>query len=148
MRIALGGEHPSSGVGMPRGVGAGSDLRRTSLVSTNVAAYRINSSPTSARNLAGACRLGALDVLLLSAWCGLAGGLLEVGTTICVRNLIPTNRGYLMTRHFVWLAPLSNLLLFSAMGLLLAAVAWLWPRRGGRLGTRLIGLLAVLPCSW
>ena len=27
-------------------------------------------------------RLGPLDVLVLSAWCGLAGGLLEVGTSV------------------------------------------------------------------
>ena len=50
--------------------------------------------------------------------------------TICVRNLIPSTRGYLMSRHFVWLTPLSNLTLFSATGFLLAVVAWLWPRRG------------------
>ena len=62
-----------------------------------------------------------------------------------VRNLVPTTRGYLMSRHFVWLTPLSNLMLFSAIGVLLATVAWLWPRRGGWLGPRLIGFLAVLP---
>ena len=89
--------------------------------------------------------LGALDVLVLSAWCGLASGLLEVGTTISVRNLVATTRGYLMTRHFVWLAPLSNLMLFSAMGLLLAAAAWMWPRRGGWFVARFITFLAVLP---
>jgi arylsulfatase A-like enzyme len=70
---------------------------------------------------------------------------LEVATTICVRNLIPTTRGYLMSRHFIWLTPVSNLMLFSAIGLPLTAVAWFWPRRGGWLGPRLISFLAVLP---
>ena len=33
-------------------------------------------------------RLGALDIVSLSAWCGLAGGLLEVGT----QGLVPGDR--------------------------------------------------------
>ena len=51
-------------------------------------------------------KLRPLDLLILSAWCGLAGGLLEVATLVCARNLIPTTRGYLMSRHFLWLAPI------------------------------------------
>ena len=100
---------------------------------------------TSALTTARERWLGPWDMLVLSAWCGLAGGLLEVATTICVRNLIPTTRGYLMSRHFIWLTPLSNLMLFSTIGLLLTTVAWLWPRSGGWLGPRLISFLAVLP---
>ena len=36
------------------------------------------------------------------------------------RSLSPTNRLYLMSRHFVWLTPLANLLLFLIVGVLLA----------------------------
>jgi arylsulfatase A-like enzyme len=90
-------------------------------------------------------RLGALDVLLLSVWCGLAAGLLEVGVRILGRVLDPRSSLYLRSRHFVWMVPLSNLLLFSLAGLFLAAATRLWPRRGGWLCPRLIGFWAALP---
>jgi arylsulfatase A-like enzyme len=85
-----------------------------------------------------------LDVLVLSAWCGLAGGLLEVGTRV-VCKILPGQRMYMMSRHFVWMAPLSNLLLFAAFGLVLAFATKLWPVRAGWLCSRLICSLAILP---
>ncbi len=88
-------------------------------------------------------RLSALDVLVLSAWCGLAGGLLEVVTRV-VWKILPSHRMYLMSRHFIWLAPLSNLLLFTGIGLLLAVGTKLWPRRGGMLCSRLVCMLAIV----
>jgi len=90
-------------------------------------------------------RLRPLDILVLSAWCGLASGLLEVGARCVGRSLFATNQFYLMSRHFTWLAPLSDLLLFSAVGLVLALAAKLTPRLGRWLGPRLICFLAVLP---
>ena len=81
---------------------------------------------------------GSRDVLILAAWSGLAAGLLEVGTRILCRWIYPTNRLYQVSRHFVWLAPLTYLVLFLAMGLVLAAITRLWPHRGGWLGRRLI----------
>ena len=36
-------------------------------------------------------RLDPLNVLILSAWCGLAGGLLEVGARVVCRWKHPTN---------------------------------------------------------
>ena len=90
-------------------------------------------------------RLRPLDILVLSAWCGLAGGLLEVGARIVGTTYFSTIRLYLMSRHFVWLAPLSNLLLFFAMGIFLALAATWWPRFGRWFGPRLIGFLAILP---
>src|SRR5438046_3043103 len=85
-------------------------------------ADRLAAAPGSARTLTARPGLGPLDVLVLSAWCGLAAGLLEVGTRILCRGIDPHDRLYMMSRHFVWLAPLANLLLFSAMGLFLATV--------------------------
>ena len=90
-------------------------------------------------------RLGPLDVLMLSAWCGLAAGLLEVGARWLRRFFDPNNRLYLMSRHFVWLVPLTDLLLFAAFGLVLALATKRWPRRGGWLSTRLICTWAVMP---
>jgi arylsulfatase A-like enzyme len=84
-------------------------------------------------------------VLLLSAWCGAAGGLLEVAARVLCRTINPTNRLYMMTRHFVWLAPLSNLFLFSLAGILLALAAVQWPQRGAWLATRIICIGAIFP---
>ena len=64
-------------------------------------------------------RLGALDVLGWSVWLGLSAGLLEVGTRVLCRAIDPTNRLYLMSRHFVWLVPLANMLLFFGLGVVL-----------------------------
>ena len=90
-------------------------------------------------------RLGALDILILAAWCGLAAGLLEVGTRVLCRAINPVHRLYLMSRHFVWLTPLVNLLLFLGLGFCLAALTRVWPRFGGKIGPRLICAFAVLP---
>ena len=84
-------------------------------------------------------------MLALAAWLGLAAGWLEVGTRVLSKSLVGTNRLYLSTRHFVWLVPLSNLLLFFIGGVLLAAATKLWPRLGGWLSPRLICAAAVLP---
>ena len=94
--------------------------------------------------MATAGRLGPLDVLVLSAWCGLAGGLLEAGTRV-VCKILPSHRMYSMSRHFIWMAPLSNLLLFTGIGLFLALATKFWPRLGGWLFSRLVCFLAILP---
>src|SRR5271165_4898173 len=90
-------------------------------------------------------RISPRDVLILAAWCGLAAGLLEVGARILCRCINPTGRLYQVSRHFVWLAPLTYLLLFLAMGLFLAGITRLWPRRGGWLSRRLIVACALVP---
>jgi arylsulfatase A-like enzyme len=88
--------------------------------------------------------LGPLDVLVLSVWCGLAGGLLEVATRVTCK-LLPLHRIYSMSRHFPWMGPLSNLLIFSVMGLILALATRVSPRGGGWVSARLIAFLAVVP---
>ena len=65
-------------------------------------------------------RLAARDILAMAAWFGLSAGWFEVGTRILARTIDPTHRLNMMSRHYVWTVPLSNLLLFSAVGLLLA----------------------------
>jgi arylsulfatase A-like enzyme len=84
-------------------------------------------------------------MLVLSAWCGLAAGWLEVGARVLCRSIDATNRLYTMSRHFAWLVPLSNLLLFSLVGLFLAVAAKRWPRNGGWIGPRLVCAVALLP---
>jgi arylsulfatase A-like enzyme len=90
-------------------------------------------------------RINAVDLFLFSAWCGLASGLLEVGTKVLCRAIDPSQRLYLMSRHFVWLAPLSSLLLFLVMGLVLSVAVKLSPRPFGWLSPRLICAGAITP---
>jgi arylsulfatase A-like enzyme len=108
-------------------------------------ADRLTSAPEPAPAPAALRRLGPRDVLVFSVWCGLASGLLEVGTRVLCRSIDPTGRLYTVSRHFVWLGPLTDLLVFSGFGLALAMVTRRWPRGGGWVGTRLILFWAVLP---
>ena len=86
-------------------------------MNSTIGAKRIASSPQTVQKLNLPRRLGALDVLVLAAWCGLVAGLLEVGTRVLCRAINPIERLYLMSRHFVWLTPLVNLSLFLGAGI-------------------------------
>ena len=88
-------------------------------------------------------KLGPLDVLLLAAWCGLAGGWLEVGIRVFFKHV--TGLMYQLSRHFVWVVPLSNLLMFFVAGLFLAAATKLWPRPAGWFSPRLICAVGLMP---
>jgi arylsulfatase A-like enzyme len=90
-------------------------------------------------------RLRPLDLVVLSAWCGLAAGELEVVARVLRASLSSTNRLYLMTRHFGWVVPLVHGLVFLGVGIVCAAAARLWPRRAGWLGPRIILTLAIVP---
>ena len=106
---------------------------------TIVSAQDESRSPKAVRGLSVA------DVLVLSVWCGLAAGELEVAARIVYRAVSSTERLYLMTRHFVWLVPLINLALFLGIGILLGLAMRLWPRRTSWLSPRLIVTAAILP---
>ena len=104
-------------------------------------------------------RLRAVDVLAWSMWFGLVAGLLEVGMRVLCRAIDPTHRLYVTSRHFVWLTPVANMLLFFSLGLLLAAITRCWPRLGGWLSPRLLIALtfqpmlvvawpAIFPAAW
>ena len=83
-------------------------------------------------------------------WCSRRGagwpaGELEVAARVVNRALGSTHRLYMMTRHFVWLVPLIDLVLFLGIG-----ACWPWrpddgPARAGWWGPRLIIALAILP---
>jgi arylsulfatase A-like enzyme len=105
----------------------------------------VESNHAPVPSLANVPRLLPLEVLLLSAWFGLAGGLLEVGTRVLFRIIDPAQRLYLVSRHFIWLGPLSNLLLLLGIGLLLAVATKFWPRAAGWLSPRLILACTILP---
>ena len=90
-------------------------------------------------------RPGPVSLLLLSAWCGLVAGLLEVGTIVLRKQMFDPNHLYGMSRHFVWLIPLTNLCVFLALGALGCVVGLAWPRRGRWLLIACLCALALLP---
>ena len=96
--------------------------------------------PTPAMN-----RLGIGSLLLLSAWCGLVAGLLEVGTIVLRKQVFDPDHLYKMSRHFVWLIPVSNLCVFLALGLFGCGVILVWPRRGRWLFARVLCAMTLLP---
>jgi arylsulfatase A-like enzyme len=99
------------------------------------------------RDLA-ANRLGLLAILGLLAWCGLVSGLLEVGTLVVRKRLVDLNHFYSMSRHFIWLIPLTNLVIFLFLGAVLSLLYVCGSRRGRWLAPRLLVTFALLPVFW
>ena len=93
-------------------------------------------------------QLGLWPLLVLSAWCGLVSGLLEVGTIILRKQTYDINRLYWMSRHFIWMVPLVNLVIFLVIGLVLSVLVLRWNRNGRWLATRLLCGLTLLPPIW
>ena len=91
--------------------------------------------------------LGSWHFLLLSAWCGLTAGLLEVGVTVLRKQTFDLNHLYWMSRHFVWLVPLTDLLIFLTLGVFLSLLV-VWGRRGRWLAPRLLCTFTLLPPIW
>jgi arylsulfatase A-like enzyme len=114
------------------------------LEATKSAEPKIRSQPASGAAMATG-RLGRWDLLVLAAWCGLASGLLEVGTKVVCRLINPVHQLYLMSRHFFWVTPLVNLLLLFGLGICLAALTTVAPRLGGKIGPRLVVASGILP---
>jgi arylsulfatase A-like enzyme len=98
------------------------------------------STPAQATNLPG-----LISMLLLSAWGGLIAGLLEVGAIVLRKQVFDSDPFYRLSRHFLWLTPLSNLCVFLTLGLLGWVVCLLWPNRGRWLFARGLGAFGILP---
>ena len=75
-------------------------------------------------------RFGFVSLLVLSAWSGLVGGLLEVATILASKTFFDPVQFYKVSRHFVWLIPLSNLALSLTVGLFGCGVVLFWPHHG------------------
>jgi arylsulfatase A-like enzyme len=113
-------------------------IGRTAVLSENEALGTSNAG-------VAANRLRFMSLLLLTAWCGLVAGLLEVGAVLIRKQWLDPDRLYKMSRHFVWLIPLSNLCVFLTLGLLGCGVILVWPRRGRWLFARGLCALVLLP---
>ncbi len=90
-------------------------------------------------------RLGPITILGLSAWCGTVAGLLEVLTVVVHKRFFDTNRLLSMSRHFVWLIPLTDLLIFLIVGAIGALAVILRPSGACRAVVRALGALTLLP---
>ncbi len=90
-------------------------------------------------------RLALFWILSLSACCGLLAGLLEVGTIVVRKHTFDPNHLYGMSRHFVWLTPLTNVCIFLVLGLVGWIAGLAWPRLVRWLFPRVLCALAVLP---
>jgi arylsulfatase A-like enzyme len=97
---------------------------------------------------AGIRTLRPHHVLVLSLWCGLVAGPLEVGAIVLHKHTVDIIRFYWMSRHFVWLIPSTSLLIFFVLGQVLALVTLAWPGRGSGLSARLLCTLTLLPLFW
>jgi arylsulfatase A-like enzyme len=106
-----------------------------------------SSSGSSPSDLASN-RWGLLSFLMVSAWCGLVSGLLEVGIIVLRKRTYDFNHLYWMSRHFIWLIPLINLALFLVLGLALSIVVWCSGRQGRSFGARALCTLTLLPAVW
>ena len=93
----------------------------------------------------GPDRLGVVRMLGLAGWCGLLAGLLEVLTKVVSTASGRTGRLYQMSRHFYWLIPVTNLLVFLLIGLLLAGFAAWFPRFGRWFALRWLAAMIVIP---
>ena len=85
-------------------------------------------------------------LMLLSIWFGLVTGLLELGS-VCVRNHVvgwSTFSALQISRHFPWMIPLANLVLFLGWGLIVALLRLVWKRLGGRPSVFLLSFPACL----
>jgi arylsulfatase A-like enzyme len=90
-------------------------------------------------------RLGPACLLGLAAWCGAVAGLLEVATVVARKRFFDANHLLGMSRDFVWLVPLTDLLLGLCVGLLGCAAAIIGSAAGRRAAVRALGALVVLP---
>jgi arylsulfatase A-like enzyme len=86
--------------------------------------------------------------VVLSAWCGLVSGLLEVGSIILRKHTVDSNHFYWMSRHFVWLIPLTNLVVFLLLGVVLSLLVTLRHPSGRWFAARLLCALTLLPPVW
>ncbi len=115
------------------------------MISQTAVVKKVLALGSSTADLAENRRLGLISILVLSAWCGLIAGLLEVAAIVVRKHAVDPDRLYKMSRQFVWLIPVSNVCVFSTLGLLGCGIALAWPRRGRWLVTRFLCALVLLP---
>jgi arylsulfatase A-like enzyme len=90
-------------------------------------------------------RLGPVALLGLAAWCGTVAGLLEVVTIVVRKQFFDANQLLGMSHHFIWLVPLTDLLILLLVGLFGCLVVILRPAGGRWVVARTLCALTLLP---
>jgi arylsulfatase A-like enzyme len=85
------------------------------------------------------------NLFIVCAWSGLVAGLFEVAAIIVRKEAFDSNHIYGLSRHFIWLVPLSNLGIFISLGLLGCLATLAWPRQSLWLVHRFVCAIALLP---
>ncbi len=82
----------------------------------------------------------------MALWFGAVTGLLELALVLLHKRIFNTLTLEMLrrNRHFVWMIPASNLLIFACLGLLIALAARLWPRQTSRFAFYPLGFGASL----
>ena len=95
----------------------------------------------------GGRRISLGWVIVFATWCGLVAGLLEVAAFVVRKWCFDPNHFYGMSRHFVWLIPVTNLLVFLIVGVCgwLCSRLWFLPEKW--LFSTGIGTLTILPAT-
>src|SRR3954470_5084204 len=122
--------------------------RRLMTGTSGTAVFPTISAEASMRMVCGPKGVRPHHWLVLSVWCGLVIGPIEVGTIVVRKSLVDLNQFYWVSRHFVWLIPLTNLGIFLVFGVVLAMVVLFWPRLGMGPAALLLCALALLPPLW
>jgi arylsulfatase A-like enzyme len=74
--------------------------------------------------------------------------LLEVGAVVFRKNFVDLNQFYWKSRHFVWVVPLVNLVIFLALGVVVWLLVVYSPGRGRRFATRFLFTMTIVPPFW
>jgi arylsulfatase A-like enzyme len=90
-------------------------------------------------------RLGLLALLGLSAWCGAVAGLLEVLAILARQRFFGPKQLLNMSRHFLWLVPLTDLLILLVIGAIGSLLMLARPATGRWAVTRFLGAFTLLP---
>ena len=103
---------------------------------------RVDAEGSEVAATGGEARVSVPQILLLSAWFGLAAGLVEL-FLLAVRVELSEKGFFLRSKHFVWMVPVSDLAIYVTAGLFVCVL----PLVGRRVPLRwLLGLLIFLAC--
>ncbi|WP_435017638.1 sulfatase [Tundrisphaera sp. TA3] len=99
------------------------------------------STPAGRRPLRGLPR-----ILVTALWLGMVVGLAELGMLMLLQrwNSAQTIGSLRLNRHYPWMVPMANVLIFGAFGLVLEALARIWPKVGGKVATLVLSFLALV----
>ncbi len=116
------------------------------MATTGMAEMSPSPSDTTRRGMATGEHPGPVALIMTVAWFGLASGLAQL-VRVLAKGLYDPSAWLgprLLNRHYLWMTPVSDLVIFGLGGLALGLVARRWPRTALRLSIYLVCVLAAL----